>query len=256
MGSLTDFYRVHHSRGASRTTRRVHLIETSLAALDDATWILDLGCGDGTLTAVFRDYADRVVGIELYFEACVEAGRRGLDIVRGNADGPHLPFRDGAFDAVVAGEILEHVLDPDALLDEAARVLRPGGRLVLTTPNLACWYNRLLLPLGFQPYFTEVSLRHSVGKAKDFESGVTGHLMVSTRRALEALLRVHRFEPLTVGGADVRVDLPRVLSITERVMAYFPSFASLLVVTARKGSPREAQGVADRTPRGEQVPPG
>ncbi len=84
-------------------------------------------------------------------------------VVRGELEHGGLPLADGCADAVLFSEILEHLVDPDQALDELRRVLRPGGHLMLSTPNLAAWYNRALLLAGVQPVFSEVSLRGSTG---------------------------------------------------------------------------------------------
>ncbi|NEE21973.1 class I SAM-dependent methyltransferase, partial [Streptomyces sp. SID7499] len=81
--------------------------------------------------------------------------RMGL-VVRGELEHGGLPLADGCADAVLFSEILEHLVDPDQALDELRRVLRPGGHLMLSTPNLAAWYNRALLLAGVQPVFSEV----------------------------------------------------------------------------------------------------
>ncbi len=59
-----------------------------------------------------------------------------------------IPYPDDSFDVVSAGEVIEHIYDPDRLLAETRRVLRPGGHVVLTTPNLQAWYNRALFVAG------------------------------------------------------------------------------------------------------------
>jgi 2-polyprenyl-6-hydroxyphenyl methylase/3-demethylubiquinone-9 3-methyltransferase len=74
-----------------------------------------------------------------------EAAGDALAYVGG--DGERLPFGDGVVDAVVASEVIEHVGDPDALLREAARVLRPGGVLLFSTPNRT-WFARVGLVWG------------------------------------------------------------------------------------------------------------
>ena len=78
-----------------------------------------------------------------------------------HAEGTGLPFRAGTFDAVLCSEVLEHVAEPQVLLDEAYRVLREGGALVLTTP--------FLVPVHDEPRdyyrFTLHGLRHLLGKA-------------------------------------------------------------------------------------------
>lgn len=60
--------------------------------------------------------------------------------------------------------------DPDHMLDELYRVLKPKGICILITPNLAAWFNRFALPLGYQPGGLDASLRYYVGKLKDFEN--------------------------------------------------------------------------------------
>jgi 2-polyprenyl-3-methyl-5-hydroxy-6-metoxy-1,4-benzoquinol methylase len=92
-----------------------------------------------------------------------------------------LPWEASAFDAVVAGEVIEHVVNTDHLLREVARVLRPGGVLVITTPNLASLENRIRLLLGRYPMWMD----HRVSGA--------GHLRYYTPRLLRAHLAQHGF---------------------------------------------------------------
>lgn len=73
-------------------------------------------------------------------EAVQSMTQRGINAVVGPADQP--PFAPGSFDAVFAGEIVEHVVDPHAALRHWVRLLRPGGRLVVTTPNRRHWLAR------------------------------------------------------------------------------------------------------------------
>lgn len=98
------------------------------AAREDAL-LLDLACGGGLLAPHLRGY--RHVGLDLSPTAVRVAARHGVTAVQG--DVLRLPFADEVADVVVAGEVLEHVADPAAVVAEAARVLRPGGTLVLDT---------------------------------------------------------------------------------------------------------------------------
>src|SRR6185369_10631714 len=71
--------------------------------------------------------------------------------------GVGIPLADESVDIVHAAEVIEHLVNPDLLLTEAARVLRPGGHAVITTPNLHAWYNRVIFLAGIQPVFYETS---------------------------------------------------------------------------------------------------
>ena len=89
--------------------------------------ILDLGCGDGVLTADIRSAGAEVVGLDAS-ETMIDAARaRGLDVRLGNAE--RLEF-DQAFDAVFSNAALHWMTDPDAVIAGVRRALKPGGRFV------------------------------------------------------------------------------------------------------------------------------
>jgi 2-polyprenyl-3-methyl-5-hydroxy-6-metoxy-1,4-benzoquinol methylase len=131
---------------------------------------------------------------------------------------------------VIMSELIEHLVDTDTALDEAFRVLKPGGWLLLSTPNLAAWYNRGLLALGVQPVFSEVSLRGVYGRPG---KQVAGHLHMFTKRALVQLLAARGFAGITVAGARYH-DVPRPLRPLDRAFCAWPAAASILLVRARK----------------------
>src|SRR4051794_27974256 len=98
--------------------------------------VLDLGCGAGRFVAALRDAGADPVGVELA-DAALDRARRnvpGADFRRLTDDG-EIPLEDGSVDLVWCSEVLEHVLDTARLLSEARRVLRTGGRLLVTTPS-------------------------------------------------------------------------------------------------------------------------
>ena len=113
----------------------------------DGSILLDAGCGRGR-TFLYRRRlpAVRVVGLDMSPHA---RDNPNLDSqVRGNVEA--LPFPDGSFDAVLSTHVAEHLAHPEAAFAEMARVLRPGGRLLLLTPNRRHYVPLLarLLPLG------------------------------------------------------------------------------------------------------------
>ena len=101
--------------------------------------VLDVGCNTGYGTVRFMPVAGRVVGVDVSPRAIEAAQRRSIDgrpeFVLGG--GLELPFPDDSFDLVTSFQVLEHVPDPLVFLRELTRVTRPGGRVILATPNAA-----------------------------------------------------------------------------------------------------------------------
>lgn len=97
--------------------------------------VLDVGCGEGRFTAALADAGTRAVGIDVAREPLRRAHsvRPELDL-RVVAPEEAWELADASFDAVWAGETIEHVLDTAGWLSEVRRVLRPGGVLLLSTP--------------------------------------------------------------------------------------------------------------------------
>jgi SAM-dependent methyltransferase len=208
--------------------------------------IIDLGCGDGSTLAATagENPGHRFAGIDWSSDGLKQAHALGLTVLRGGV-APGLPIADGVADVVIMSELIEHLVDPDGAIAEVRRVLRPGGSLLLSTPNLAAWYNRGLLALGIQPVFSEVSLRGVYGRPG---SVVAGHLRLFTRRALAEFLAVNEFRCVTVTGARYH-GVPRPLAPLDRAFCQWPSAASILLVHARKALPRWRRHPAPEPPR-------
>lgn len=102
--------------------------------------LLDVGCGSGGLMERTRGLGWEVEGTEVDPRASAAARGRGLTVHDG--DLAACAFPGGSFDVVHLGHVIEHVDDPEGLLRECRRVLKPGGRLVILTPNAAGWGHR------------------------------------------------------------------------------------------------------------------
>jgi GT2 family glycosyltransferase/ubiquinone/menaquinone biosynthesis C-methylase UbiE len=129
--------------------------------------VLDLACGSGYGTALLAHAAAEVTGVDLNSAAIRQAKKRykQTNLKYVTADCYDLPFEAGVFDAVVANEMIEHVDDHDGLVEQAKRVLTPGGLFLISTPNKPV-YNRHRAPNVFHvsemdiPAFRKLLKRH------------------------------------------------------------------------------------------------
>ena len=234
-GPLRSFYErpgVPASSGPDRARRQARMLQEVLRDAGPPALIVDVGCGDGTATILAAQVnpGHRIVGLDWSADALRDAHTRGLTLIRAEVEPSGLPIASGCADVVIMSELIEHLVDPDSALDEVRRVLRPGGTLLLSTPNLAAWYNRGLLALGVQPLFTEVSLRDVFGRPG---SQVAGHLRLFTRRALVGLLAARGFGSIRVAGASYH-DVPWPLRPLDKAFCAWPAAASILLARACK----------------------
>jgi SAM-dependent methyltransferase len=125
-----------------------------LAEVAPGERVLDLGCGAGRFLAALRDAGADAVGVELA-EAALERARRnvpGADVRIVAHDGT-LPLGHREIDVVWCSEVLEHVPDTVGFLTEARRILRPGGRLLLTVPDHGRLKRVLLALSGYEAHY-------------------------------------------------------------------------------------------------------
>jgi 2-polyprenyl-3-methyl-5-hydroxy-6-metoxy-1,4-benzoquinol methylase len=149
---------------------------------------LDVGCGDGRFASELAHAGARVVAIDVAQEPLRRARARdaSLDLRLVPVCGGW-PLEDASFDVVWAGEVIEHVADTAGWLSEVRRVLRPHGRLLLSTPNvgLVARLHCALSPRAFETRFDPLS----------------DHLRFYTRRLLAGLLGDFRFQAVQIRAA-------------------------------------------------------
>jgi 2-polyprenyl-3-methyl-5-hydroxy-6-metoxy-1,4-benzoquinol methylase len=176
--------------------------------------VLDCGAGNGWTVDPISKRCElapgQYHGIE-WNAQCVEEGRRrGLDIVQGDLNSG-IAAQSGAYSCVYALSVLEHLLNPCRFLRDAYRVLRPGGRLVLLTPNISTYFTAALILLGRMPSsgphpdsdqllkneeIFKVS-NEAIASDAETDTPVHRHLVVFSYRVLRTYLR-------TVGFSDVQ----------------------------------------------------
>jgi 2-polyprenyl-3-methyl-5-hydroxy-6-metoxy-1,4-benzoquinol methylase len=96
--------------------------------------LLEVGCGRGQYLERLKAAGWNCVGIDFDAEAVAHAAARGLDVRVGDLAAQR--FADASFDTVLLSHVIEHLPDPHAVLRECRRILKPGGRVVLLTPNV------------------------------------------------------------------------------------------------------------------------
>jgi 2-polyprenyl-3-methyl-5-hydroxy-6-metoxy-1,4-benzoquinol methylase len=184
--------------------------------------LLDVGCYDGQFISRVVE-GGSIVGMDVSHTALRAASARGLTAVRGQVEAC-LPFGGESFATVVAAEVIEHVFDTQAVLNEFARVLRPGGWLALTTPNLVALSGRAQLLLGRSPHNVEF----------DASPGTSGHIRYFTFDTLELLVRRAGLSPL---GRWTNVAHFSVLGSSQLVGRLRPGLGHTLISLAVKPSP-------------------
>lgn len=202
---IEEAYRRHHSESRSEDFVFAGPQRRALFAgwVGTGKRVLDLGCRYGALTRAYVE-GNEVVGVDVDRAALAEAAKLGIETVWADVDEP-LPFGDGRFDAVVAGELLEHVRFPDRLVAEVERVLVPGGVFAGSVPNVFRLKSRLRFLLGRPP---------------EFQDDPT-HLRIYAERDLRRLLG--RFD-----AVEVRYVAGRLVPLHPRL------FANDVVFRARK----------------------
>ena len=147
--------------------------------------VLDVGCGAGRFVAALRDAGADPVGVELA-DAALERARRnvpGADLRLVAPDGS-LPLGHGEVDLAWCSEVLEHVPDTVAFLTEIRRVLRRGGRLVVTVPDHGRFKRTLLALAHYDAHYDPLGQ----------------HVRFYTRRSLGRALRATGFERVEIGA--------------------------------------------------------
>jgi len=127
---------------------------------------LDIGSGDGSLIRLLSGHFTLESSACDYTDTLMEAPEQAVDVV--NLDDGALPYADDCFDLITFTEVIEHVENHRAVLREIARVLRPGGLVVITTPNILNLKSRLrFLFFGFWnlfgPLHVSASDKYSTG---------------------------------------------------------------------------------------------
>lgn len=165
--------------------KKNHLLEKIVDIFHDLRngKVLDLGCGDGDYSKRLKDLGFEIVASD------IDIGRfkyhNVIKFETSNLDKP-LPFLENSFDYVLFLEVIEHLYNPDFVIGQIAKVLKPGGTLIMSTPNILNLGSRMrfLFEGGFD-FFREPILDYS----EVFPSALENmHIIVWRYQELEYLL--------------------------------------------------------------------
>jgi 2-polyprenyl-3-methyl-5-hydroxy-6-metoxy-1,4-benzoquinol methylase len=134
--------------------RRIEVVFDQLLGREslESLRLLDVGCGTGPFSLTAAQRGAVVTSLDIGTELLARARAKGVATVLAG-DAMALPFTDARFDIVLSSECIEHTADPRRAVVEMLRVLRPGGRLVLTCPNRFWhWSVTLANALNLRPY--------------------------------------------------------------------------------------------------------
>jgi SAM-dependent methyltransferase len=135
---------------------KLKAFESALAGLGrPVETLVDIGCFNGSLSARFRRFAGRVIGLDVHVEALKEAEKKGIETICFDvASGQRSPLPDACADVIVCADVIEHLIEPRHLMNEARRLLKPDGVMLLSTPNMGYWLSRIRLVMGRAPMCT------------------------------------------------------------------------------------------------------
>jgi len=221
---------------SSYTLGSIEHLEPALRLLRSRTVIrsmVDLGCGYGVLTCIVAEYlgTEEVWGVDLNDERLNAEKPCKIVIVKHDLTKPITVERK--FDLVISFGVLEHLDDWDIFITNAYTLLKKGGWLLLSAPNLGSWINRVALFLGYQPRDLEISKKKLYHVLPPYRGHLpVDHIKIATLGAIKEYLEDHRFK--VVKAWPLYAKDSRVANIIDGILRPFPSLARRFIVLAQK----------------------
>ena len=156
--------------------------------------ILDIACGKNPVIFNHKFIDDYYVACD-YFDSINYAVEQYIQIDL-NVESLVQKCKREKFDIIFCGEVIEHLFSPDHLIDELHMLMHNDSILILSTPNLGYYMNRIMLLVGISPFFLENSSEYKFGRRFRFLGQMNkteGHIRLFTFRALKEFVLFHGF---------------------------------------------------------------
>lgn len=193
-------------------------IDVYLNMIGSGKEVLDVGCWDGYIGSLVKKNNNKVIGLDIV-DASLAKAEKVLDgVLKRNLSEDWAEGIENKYDIALCGEVIEHVYDTDKFLDNFKKVLKPGGSLIISTPNIASFGRRLMLLLGISPNVETTS--------RSYDSG---HVRYFTVNTLTKLLKEHGFIIDEVAGSVISFSPSGSLGTT-KLARKIPTLATTIIV--------------------------
>jgi 2-polyprenyl-3-methyl-5-hydroxy-6-metoxy-1,4-benzoquinol methylase len=137
-GNIIDNYIIIEERRIDPRVKAVLELLDELSIKSCRKYV-DIGCGDCSYTLIIGQKLQcrEVHGVDIDEDRILLASKRGIITIKADMNKERLSLAENSIDIVTALEVIEHLVNPDNMLQEIYRILKPGGYLIITTPNLA-----------------------------------------------------------------------------------------------------------------------
>ncbi len=184
--------------------------------------VLDVGCASGNLMQLIKDKGAKVEGIEVSQSAINVAKKYGFKVYSIDLESEWSKKIEIKYDHVIAAEIIEHIYDTDDFLQQIRKVLKKGGKLSISTPNVASFGRRMMLFFGVSPHLeTTLRLRDA------------GHVRYYTFKTLKDILIENGFKVIAQTSTYVNFDMKG--DVRSRIFAeLFSTLGATIITHAEK----------------------
>lgn len=188
---------------------------------------LDIGCADGSVSFPLIKKGWECYGIELSELSAQRAIEKGVHVKMTDVS-QGISFNDSFFDVIFAGEIIEHQIDDKLFLSECYRVLKRGGALIITTPNLCSLTNRILILLGFMPRMVWADFHYKIYNQRVLRDKVRC-AGFEIKKLISSYICVSQFSSIHIGWIGKFLGF-----FGERIGNIFPKLGEHIICIARK----------------------